>query len=314
MPPKKAKKSKKTNKKSSKGKGVPSDSAIKVTLAIPDHLLEFSEKVKSVLNLPKPHLSPSSIGTYQRCAYQFMENYVNGNRGGSSVPMVEGTTHHSTFEFNNRYKRKTSKDRPVKKLIEHFCDNFHDNWKEIDNKKGFTEREVIIRGRKIQTRYSQTFAPRFTPALIEQEFHLMIGPVKILCYMDASGTLRPAFGKGPSKEVVCDYKVASRLKSEKEVKNSIQLTTYGVCDAFARKLKKPADVGFCTCVKSHSPMIDWQHSTMNEHRIEWLIKTVLTVAYAISVGAFPVCDPSENGLCSQKWCGCWDKCLGEKYK
>lgn len=288
-------------------RGIPDDSAIKVVLPIPDSLLELNEKVESILNLPKPHLSPSSINLYQTCGYRFMENYVNDNKGGSSIPMVEGTTHHSTFEFNNRYKKKTGKDRPIKKLIEHFCDNFHDNWKDIDNKKGGTEREVIIRGRKIQTKYSEIFAPKFIPVLIEQEFHLMVGPVKILCYMDVSGKLKPIKGRGGPKDVVCDYKVSGRIKPSDEVNDGIQLTTYGICDKAARKLDGLITAGFCTCVKSAIPSVVWQPGVVDDKRIKRFISTVLNVALSISKGDFPTCK-SAGGLCSPKWCDYWCDC------
>ena len=299
MPPKK---------KTKKKKGVISEDAIEITVPVSDYILD--KYLTTKLQLPREHLSPSSITTYQNCAYQFEDQYINGNRGGDSVESMEGTTHHSAFEYNNLYKVKTGKDRPVKKVIEFLCDELHDNWKTVEEKYGHKERDLIIRGKKIQERYHQIFAHRLIPRLVEQEFVIKIGPVKILCYSDVIGELKPAVGGGPAKNVACDYKVSSRSKSDKDVAHSIQLTTYGICDMAERVCDVMSDVGFVTCVKSKMPTIEWQSATMHQGRIDWFVRTVLSVANAISRGAFPPCDPTENGLCSEKWCNAWDKCLG----
>lgn len=290
-----------------KRKGVISSDAIIVTIPVSDKILETFLSTK--LCLPKEHLSPSSIGTFLRCPYQFMKQYLEGKRGADSVEAMEGTTHHSTFEYNNRRKVKTGKDRLEKQLHEFFCDNLHDNWKKIENKDGYRERDLVIRGRKIQSRYLKVFAPRFFPDLVEQEFVVKIGPVKILCYMDVSGELK-VIGSKEKKRIVCDYKVSGKRKYDKEISHSIQLTTYGVCDMAARHTDVMPDVGFCTCVKSNNPSIEWQPATLHQGRIDWLVRTTLSVADAISRGSFPVCDPTENGLCSEKWCPCWNECLG----
>ena len=303
MPPKK--KIKKGREKSKK--------PIEVIVPVSDEILEQYFSIGEI-NLPGEHLSPSSMMTYQRCAMQYYKQYVLGDRSGDSVESMEGTTHHSAFEFNNLYKIKTGRDRPVKQAIEFFCDTLHDNWKTIDNKKNVTERDLIIRGKKIQTIYHNTFAPRLTPLFVEQEFNIYVGPVKILCYADVIGILSSK--RGPDRNVVCDYKVAGKLKSDKDVTNSIQLNTYGVGEMALRFTDVPEtlDVGFCTCTKDNRPLVEWQYATFHQGRIDWFIRTVLSVADGISRGAFPVCNPVENNLCSKKWCNNWDGCLGSCVK
>ena len=303
MPPKA--KTKRSRKKSK--------NAIVIHVPVSDEILERYFSVGE-LNLPGEHLSPSSIMTYQRCPMQYYKQYVLGDRGEDSVESMEGTTHHSTFEFNNLYKIKTGKDRSAKQAIEFFCDTLHDSWKSLEDKKNVSERDLIIRGKKIQNTYHKSFAPRLTPTHVEQEFNIYVGPVKILCYADVIGVLSSK--RAPDKNVVCDYKVASKLKSDKDVNNSIQLNTYGVGEMALRStdVADSLDVGFCTCTKDNYPLVEWQSATFHQGRIDWFIKTVLSVADSISRGAFPVCNPVDNYLCSKKWCNNWDDCLGSCVK
>lgn len=317
MPPKKKKKTAK--KKGSKKKGTISSDAVYIDLVVdPELLVYFLSNTK--LNLPKAHLSPSAIGLYLNCPRKYFFRYVY--EGGIDIipgaTMVEGTTHHGTCEYNNLHKIKTGRDRTEKQLIQHFEDTWHENQKEITDWQGLKGRDVVIRGRKFVSAYLKDFAPRYTPRVAEREYVLQIGPVKILCYMDTAGTLRPPGSTKKSKgnEIVCDYKIASRAKPMIEINTSFQLTTYGICDMADRKepifVEKPnmPDVGMCVFKKIKKPAIEWQAVRLTTGRINWLVWTTLSVADAISRGAFPVCNPADNNLCDERWCGYWKDCFG----
>lgn len=297
MPPKK---------KSRKGRI--SGDEIQVIVDVSDKLIDTYMTTK--LQLPKEHLSPSAVGMYLRCGIQYYKRYVEGKKRPPGVSMMEGTCHHETCEYNNIKKKKTGTDRKEKQVIEHFCDNFHDKRKEIEDWEGLKERDILLRGKKLQTAYINNFAPRLKPRLIEQGFTLQVGPVKILCYMDVAGTLTPILRKTPETDIVCDYKTASKSKSEAELEYSYQLTTYGICDMAERVTDVLPNVGMCVFKKLKIPIVEWQSAMMNTSRIEWFKITTLSVANAISRGSFPVCDPVYNFLCSEKWCGYWDECLG----
>ncbi|MCK5612614.1 PD-(D/E)XK nuclease family protein [Candidatus Pacearchaeota archaeon] len=305
MPPRK--KSSKKKKKAVKGQ-ISSNAEVILVHVTPEEIATY---LTTDLQLPKEHLSPSAIGMYLRCPFQYFKRYVEGKKRPPGVSMAEGTSHHATCEFNSLKKRKTGKDRSEKQVIEHFCDHFHDNRKEIGDWEGMKERDILLRGKKLQKAYINNFAPRFKPHLIEHEFVLMVGPVKILCYMDAAGTLTPILKKKPEKNIVCDYKTASRSKSDKELEHSFQLSTYGVCEMANRSTRDDfPDVGFCIFKKIKIPVIEWQSVKFNASRMKWFVITTLSVANAISRGSFPVCDPVYNFLCSPQWCGYWDECLG----
>ena len=305
MPPKK-KKTKKKKVKSEKGRI--SGNGIPVTVKVPDEMLD--KYLTTKLQLPHEHLSPSAINMYMRCPIQYYKRYIEGKKRPPGVSMMEGTCHHGTCEFNNIKKRKTGTDRKEKQVIQHFCDTFHDKQKEIGDWEGIKERDVLLRGKKLQAAYINNFAPRLKPRLIEQEFVLQVGPVKILCYMDVAGTLTPILRKTPEENVVCDYKTASKNKSEAELDDSYQLTTYGICDMAERVTDVFPKVGMCVFKKIKVPMVEWQFGMMSQRRIEWFIITTLSIADSISKGSFPVCNPVYNFLCSPKWCGYWDECMG----
>ncbi|KKL78449.1 hypothetical protein LCGC14_2024760, partial [marine sediment metagenome] len=278
MPPKKKNK-----------KGVISGDEIPVIVEVSDE--EVHKYLNIKLQLPKEHLSPSSIGMYLRCPMQFFKRYIEGKKRPPGVSLMEGTCHHSTCEYNNIRKKKSGKDRSEKQVIEHFCDTFHDKQKEIEDWEGIKERDVLLRGRKLQTAYINNFAPRLKPRLIEQGFVIQVGPVKILCYTDVAGTLTPILRKTPEMNVVCDYKTASKSKSETELEHSYQLTTYGICDMAERTTDVMSCVGMCVFKKIKIPIVEWQSAMMTVSRINWFKITTLSVANAISRGSFPVCDP-----------------------
>ena len=260
------------------------------------------------LCLPREHLSPNSMGMYLRCGMQFKKRYHEGKKQPPAATLVEGTTHHKTLEKNNSHKMKRGNDLPAKTLVQHFCDTFSTNKKEIEDWGDTTEKQIIDRGKILQTKYHDKFAPRLKPKFIEQEVRFILGGVQILGYIDVGGMLKNALTM-KSKKTVIDYKTTKRKKSKEELENAISLTLYGMWSNNQGK-KNLSDVGFCLLKKTTVPEIEWQNAQMNIGRILWFRRMVLSVADSISRGSFPLCDSTMNYLCNEKWCGYWHECKG----
>ena len=111
----------------------------------------------SKIRLPKysgGHLSPTQSGMYWRCPMQYYFRYVLGLKVPPAVALVEGGSHHNTFEYNNKHKIKTGKDRSVKQLCSRFCDTFNEEQKEIPKIEwrlaDTTKDKIMRRGTVIQ--------------------------------------------------------------------------------------------------------------------------------------------------------------------
>lgn len=284
--------------------------------------LDISEQkiiTASKIQLPEHsngHLSPSQITMYLRCGYQYWKRYGEGKKCPPGVAMVEGTSHHETIHDNNKYKIKHGKDRPTKHLQADFADRFSDNQKEIPKKEwnlsGETKDSVIKRGQILQKKHHDTFAPTFQPELAEQELRFKVGEVEVLGYLDAAGTITSMKKK---KDAVVDYKAVSRKKSDDELKGSIQLSFYGwgALDLIENLnlTKNPPYVGFLSLVKTKDPYVLWQPILLEVERIKWFRKVVTSVANSISLGSFPMCDPT-SWCCNSRFCGYFNQCRGKK--
>ncbi|MCK5016063.1 MAG: PD-(D/E)XK nuclease family protein [Candidatus Peribacteraceae bacterium] len=269
------------------------------------------------------HLSASSVGMYCRCPFQFFKRYVEGKKQPPGVAMEEGKSHHVALEGNNRHKIKKGRDRKAKENVEQFCDDWSDRQKGIPKKQwqfsNDTPKSIVTRGTIIQTKYAKEIAPLFKPKWVEKEVRIDIGPVHMLGYIDVYGSLKlDQFGflskNGNYKPTVMDYKTAARAKSVKELENSIQLGTYGMAvikEVSGLSLKKnPPQVGFGVLKKTKEPQVEVQITQMNLNRLLWYRRIVLSVAKAISAGIFPLCNPCENNLCNERFCGFWHECRG----
>jgi hypothetical protein len=258
-------------------------------------------------------LSPTQIDMYLRCPLQYYHRYVEGVSIPPGVALVEGSSHHAALELNNNYKVREHEDLSTPKIVERFEDEFSTRQKDIEEWDGETPESVMARGRGIIKSYLSTFAGRFQPDVVEKEFHLLVGAVPVIGYMDTAGTIQD----NPRKVVksAVDYKVAARAKSDKEVNESIQLGFYGwglksEMDNENGNKTGTVEAGFCTLKKTKTPSTDWQSTVVTPARFKWLRNIVTSVAWAIQCGVFPPCDPT-NWCCDPKFCGYYHSCKGK---
>jgi len=263
------------------------------------------------------HLSPSQIELYLNvCSRQYWYKYnkIRDDKLPSNVPCEEGTSHHETFEYNNKYKIRTGKDRSVKAMENFFYDAFNTNSKQISKEQwklsGEKKDTVIRRGIMLQRRYCRDFAPYFQPELAEHEIRFNVGKVEVLGFLDAMGVVN--FGK--KKQSVIDYKVVKRKKSDYDLVNGIGLSFYGWgVVSLVKDLnlsKNPPYVGYLCLLKTGKPRIVWQPILLQIDRIKRFRSIVLSVANSISKGDFPKCKAS-HWCCNPRFCEFFGQCRGK---
>jgi len=235
--------------------------------------------------------------------------------------MTEGGSHHSVCEVNTKWKIKRGVDKKPETLADRFADVFNTKQKEIPKKEwkysGEKKDSVIRRGRILQTQYGRDVAPLIQPDFAEKRVTMRVGVVDVVGVIDVGGK----WGASKNKQLgmtkgrgLMDYKVVGKAMSRVELENMISLSFYGWnCLSLMPKLnltKNPPDVGFCMFKKTTDPVIQWQSVKLDIARVRWFRHIVLSVADAISRGAFPVCNPCD-WWCSPKFCGYYGRCKGK---
>lgn len=246
------------------------------------------------ITLPVPALSHSSIGMFLRCPRQFFHRYVEGKKEPPGIAMIQGTAAGAGLELNNRHKMAQGEDLPAEKVIECFADKLATEWRVIPASEQKKEKkdDVIAQGRTVLGFYMKNIAGNVNPTGAEAGFRLDVQGVPIIGYADML-----------EAKTLWDYKyVGSRSNYLKRgaVDESMQLTMY------SRAFAPPGEevrkyVGYIALVKDKGEARQLLSSRTLE---DWrdLEDLVVSVAKAISAGAFPRCDPT-NWLCKPQWCG-----------
>ena len=259
-------------------------------------------------NLPTGYLSATQVTMHIRCGLQYYKRYVEKKKRPPGIALVEGSSHHASLEYNNKYKIKQHEDRKVKQLVSRFEDEFDTRNKEVEDWGEDTVDTVIKRGRVLLPKYLKRFAPFFQPSYVERRFTLLLQAVPFVCILDAAGQLRlPTMGSRST--AVVDYKVVKRTQSAATLDSDIVMSAYGWGAEEKLGLKSPI-VGFCNLKKTKTPQIEWKPGIITPGRLRWFRRLVLDRAKSISAGNFPLAKPDE-WYCSKKFCGFWDECRGK---
>jgi hypothetical protein len=256
---------------------------------------------------------------YLRCGMMYWYRYGEGIKTPPGVALVEGGSHHSVFDLNNKFKIKVGRDKTAKSLAGRFADTFSTRQKEIPKADwkwtGEKKDNVIKRGKLLQTQYANQLAPLITPEFTEKYMTMRVGTVDVVGIIDIGGKWKANKKYGVERgRGLMDYKVVAKAMSRGELENMVSLSFYGwSCLTLMPKLdlsKNPPDVGFIMLKKLVDPVIQWQTVPLAIQRVKWFRRVVLSVADSISRGAFPVCDPT-SWCCSPRFCGYYGRCKGK---
>lgn len=252
-------------------------------------------------SLPTGYLSPSQITSYLRCPRSYYYRYVEKLIIPPALALVEGSSNHKALETNNRHKIAKGKDLPVKQVVEAFKDDFATRKKEIEDWEEDSERNVLARGEAMLSCYMTKLAPVILPVSAEEMIMTEIGGVPIKMVIDLTENR-----KGVGLQVN-DYKTVNKMKSQSQADQDLQLGMYGI-------EKKAKQVAFICLFKSQAARVERVASAMTQARAAIVEETIISVADAISRGAFPLCDSTIVYTCSERFCGYWNRCKGKRRK
>lgn len=192
-------------------------------------------------------------------------------------------------------KLKIAKKNPIKveKIISVWTKKFTSDLKDNNLSDHRDVEDASERGEAfLRKLWSTGIIDTFDPIAVEEEINATYAGVPIVGYIDM---VEPT--------CVTDFKVASQARYYDPAK-SLQLQLYA-CE------KNQPNVAFLIYEKRTGSIIPKDHTFQDLDAVRrWVTRVVGTVAYAISAGAFPVCNPKENNLCSEKWCPYWAECAG----
>ena len=251
------------------------------------------------LRLPKGHLSVSQIELYLRCPEQYRRRYVAGEPDQYTAAQAEGSILAAVLE-QLAVHRFTKGDPPsLEQARKWYVKHHKAECKEVRQWGEQTPLAMATRGELfLRNLYASGDVNSFNPIAVngepaaELEVKLPIAGVPMLGYVDLA-----------TRNRVWDTKVQSGkyfLKPD----TSLQLSYYCVA------LGQP-ESGYIFFDKK-SGKIEWiEARTRDLPKTKlWLEITVSRVAMAISQGHFPVCNQSNNNLCSQEFCAYWHDCAG----
>lgn len=284
--------------------------------------------------LPKKYMSNSQVEMYLRCPRQYYFRYVCDHKRPPGVAMSLGTGAHGAVELTHHHIVDHDVPAPTEMVLDRFADSFEKAAEEIEDQtweaEGVTPGAVKDVGIRLVKLYNETWAHKVKPQVlinekgkeergIEKKFQVDVAGVPMLGFIDLIDT-NDAYtvseverklmqDKGQDvpesmRTVVSDFKTRAKSASQTEADCSLQLTLY----SYAMKI--PA-VRYDLLLKQKVPKFKRVSALRQTQDHLWLKEVVHGVASAISMGAFPPCNPGD-WVCSEKWCGFHSRCRGKK--
>jgi hypothetical protein len=266
---------------------------------MPLRIREQKEAEESV-KLPDSidHLSFSSVDTYLACPMQWYFRYVEGVKRPPNIFLKFGGCGHEALKFNNMNKWETGNDLPANIVTDKFADEFSvqrktiEDWDGEDPDKSYDKHQKI--GAGFMGDYMEHVAPTFKPASQpEAKGELKIGNIPLIYYIDLE-----------TDKTIVDYKFVGSKKSERDVKNSLQMWLYSIA-------RKKEDTSMMFFNKKNGDIYD-EVATIDDTDRTHARRIVLTTARAITSGAFFPRKPDgqEAWRCTPKFCGYYHMCRG----
>ena len=250
----------------------------------------------------------SSIDQYLRCPKQYEFRHLQGRKEPPGVALAEGISHHFAVEKDNKRKMKKGRNYSAKKLVDLFVDRWEriipDFQEQCDGLRtkmdwnGEDENKIVNRAKTFLGDYSTHHSPRITPTSVEETISKDV---------DIAGVKFKLFGQLDltTAKSVLDYKVTGKAKSERDARESLQLSLYSW-------MKNKKSVGFINFVKKTSPEIRRIEAIRQEKDWLWALRVAASVVKAIRQGVFPLTAPEPmNWWCSERFCGYWLRCRGK---
>ncbi|PIV86906.1 hypothetical protein COW49_02715 [Candidatus Kaiserbacteria bacterium CG17_big_fil_post_rev_8_21_14_2_50_51_7] len=253
----------------------------------------------------KPHLSPSQLGMFFRCAEQYRRRYICGEKVPPGIALVIGSSVHKCVEADMRSKLETKellKDKEIKSKAHDFATTelagelFLTDDEQSDEKKlkKAVEKMVIT----LAVCHHKELAPKIEPNKVEEAVRLRLTnyPFDIEARLD----LRDSLG------VIHDLKTAGRSPSQQEADTNTGLTIYH----WASSIIGPPHVDTVVLdalIKTKKPKIVTLNSTRSEEDYKVILRKAVQAWESIQKQVFTPCEPG-HWLCNPKYCGYYPTC------
>lgn len=284
------------------------------------------------------HRSYSQFSLWERCSLAYYYRYVLNWSERPSLALANGKAGHGAVEYNLLHKLNTEDDAPLENILDVFATQYDQQTHELeptDLRPGEDIGQTKDLTINTLTHYRIKEAPLVKPIAVESEFRLDIPPTEehdfpmppVIGRIDLIGkrptltdeerrrmSLETIWDRNPALTEVIDHKFVKRLKSQKDVDFSDQLTLY---DMVMAKAGLPTDrLGLELFVPPNTregPRIiqvfrspELMTDEVRQERHKRLTYKMRTIERAIQSGIFvPKDDPM---VCS--FCGFFEQCQG----
>ena len=247
------------------------------------------------------YMSHSKINMLLRCPRSFEFRYVYGLKIPPAGALVQGSSYHKGLEVGYKYKMEHNEMPPEKSVLEAADQGWIDRlseWTEISwegKDKGKLKDEVM----GTLSFYVQNVMPQINPIMIEQKEEIKVGDIPCVRVRDVV-----------TNEGVIDHKLAADPYSILDKPKDIQSLAYLYPDGgrfwYHVGVKGRTSNSQVLKGKPHKFVVQVIDFSRTKSEVDWWVD-LLNKCYAqIKAGIFPA-NPS-NWLCSEKWCGYYQRC------
>lgn len=261
------------------------------------------EEVKSVVALPKDHISYSQINMFLRCPKQYYYRYVEDLIRPPKWVMVAGKSGHRAMEFNNRHKMKTGENEKKHDVLDYFEACWieeKDLYEEIVYGNIKPNEVVPLMIQPINRYFDKGTFINDIPIGVEKEFALNFEGIDTTVV----GFIDLIF---PGQ--IWDYKFSQKKPGVTQLANANQLSMYAISQFIENKVF-PDKLGYAYLISTKEPQVNLYEipniKSFVRNFMENLKDSIITISNAMSTGTFIRND--TGFMCTPESCGYYDIC------
>lgn len=245
-------------------------------------------------------LSPSKIGMFRRCPFQYQLRYCENLKIPPASALAWGSSSHTALEHNYREKVKSKMDVPVGTLTDVFVESWRTYKAEVALEEGENFDKLENEGIDMMKAYHSEVAPSVMPRLVEIASYVPLTPQINLSVKIDMVTM---------DEVIKDHKTSKKSPAKNALEKDMQVSSYWFTYQ-QQEGKDPAGAEWDWLVRTKKPKFVSLQATRTPRAIERFKNicevTARQITACYKAGAFP---PNEDSwVCSYNYCGYWRIC------
>jgi len=251
------------------------------------------------------HISPTQLGTYERCPVQWEFRYAKGLKYPPGIALIRGKSVHVARDKSLAHKLATEGELLPAEEIEAVARD--------EVVAGFSGEVAIDEDMTFEQAKGDTIDAAVRLSRLDyNEFHIPIMPLAVeeKITVEIPGLGRDILGildLVDTDHDVRDCKTSAKTPNKDAADTSEQLSTYALLHR-ARWGELPRKVRLDGLVDLKSgPKAVSLESTRTMEEMDALLERYYAVIQAIDKGVFPPCSRG-NWCCSDRWCGFYNIC------